>query len=570
MDAKEELKKVADFVVDLLTDERGPKGGSAAAKAHVDPNAQHFTTDQDLSDALDRAGGPDPHHDGPLSTGGGLRSILQPSQAHTAAPAAHAAPVARAAAPAPQPVREVVHNVVRERIIHDRPQVTRVTEQHAHNTFVREGDNIVDNRVTNTINAEGEHVNIALNQDIANKTVIADDGGIAAGGNIEDSALNTGRFAGIQAGDDVDADDTIVGDKNTAVDGGDDDERGPGKGTGRPLDGKADDDRQADGKTDEDGKADGKLDDDRKADGKTVTDDRETDDEHQTDGKTDAEHGADGKSDTEHGDDEDGDRVRPLDEETGKADHQPGGAADGDHDVLKDDVDLDRPDEPATTGGKATDGAEDDGDGRDATATAEHGDRDPSGDTESKSDERSNTDDPAKGDQPADDHDRPTTDGSNDDVHQPAIVPVDLTGGDEDTHQPAEVPADVHGGDDDTHQPATVPADLTGGEDTHQPATVPAELNGNDDVHQPATVPVTGLLDDPDPLDADGDGLLDNPEQFDADGDGVLDDPARFDADGDGLLDRPDLLDFDHDGDADLLLRPAGGFGLDDDIDLDN
>jgi hypothetical protein len=50
----------------------------------------------------------------------------------------------------------------------------------------------------------------------------------------------------------------------------------------------------------------------------------------------------------------------------------------------------------------------------------------------------------------------------------------------------------------------------------------------------------------------------------------VLDDPARFDADGDGLLDRPDLLDFDHDGDADLLLRPAGGFGLDDDIDLDN
>jgi hypothetical protein len=52
-----------------------------------------------------------------------------------------------------------------------------------------------------------------LNQNI----VQGDDGAVVAGGNIEDSAVNTGNLDGVQAGGDVDIDDSIVGDDNVVV-----------------------------------------------------------------------------------------------------------------------------------------------------------------------------------------------------------------------------------------------------------------------------------------------------------------------------------------------------------------
>jgi len=66
----------------------------------------------------------------------------------------------------------------------------------------------------NEINAKGD---VDFDQAVDSDTLIAGAGGIVAGGNIEDSALNTGRNSGIMAGDDVDLEDSVVGDGNTQI-----------------------------------------------------------------------------------------------------------------------------------------------------------------------------------------------------------------------------------------------------------------------------------------------------------------------------------------------------------------
>ena len=58
---------------------------------------------------------------------------------------------------------------------------------------------------------------VVFEQDIDTDTVIAGAGGVAVNGNMSDSAVNTGINKGIMAGDDVDLDDSIVGDGNTQI-----------------------------------------------------------------------------------------------------------------------------------------------------------------------------------------------------------------------------------------------------------------------------------------------------------------------------------------------------------------
>lgn len=227
MDAKEELKDIADFVVDLLTDPRGPKHQDAQAQqAHVDPNAEHFTTHSDLSQAIDidAGNGGGPAHDVGTGTNHGPSGLgihgltgAQPLSAQTHAAPVHAAPRPVAPQPAPQPVvHEVVRNVVHERVV-EKPSVTHVTEQHTNNTFLREGDHVTDNRTINNITANGHDIDIDIDQDIKNNTVNADHGAVAAGGSIKDSAVNTGKFEGVQSAGDVDADHAVVGDGNTVL-----------------------------------------------------------------------------------------------------------------------------------------------------------------------------------------------------------------------------------------------------------------------------------------------------------------------------------------------------------------
>lgn len=69
----------------------------------------------------------------------------------------------------------------------------------------------MENITINSINALGD---VDLDQDIDNEAVTALGGGIAVNGDVEESALNSGVNTGIIAGDDVDLQDSVVGNNN--------------------------------------------------------------------------------------------------------------------------------------------------------------------------------------------------------------------------------------------------------------------------------------------------------------------------------------------------------------------
>jgi len=83
------------------------------------------------------------------------------------------------------------------------PVINQITHRHV--------TNIDERQVVTTNNVV--HDGGVLDQRI----VQGDDGAVVAGGDISDSAVNTGTLDGVQAGGDVDVEDSIVGDGNTAV-----------------------------------------------------------------------------------------------------------------------------------------------------------------------------------------------------------------------------------------------------------------------------------------------------------------------------------------------------------------
>ena len=121
------------------------------------------------------------------------------------------------------PLREAIANqpdpVIEQYITHEAPEpdtvVQNVTEvTNVYRTINQEGDQVVDQSVRTTIFAEGD---VDFDQTVENTANVGDDGAVVVGGDVDDSAINTGEFDGVQAGGDIDIEDSIVGDENALI-----------------------------------------------------------------------------------------------------------------------------------------------------------------------------------------------------------------------------------------------------------------------------------------------------------------------------------------------------------------
>ena len=227
MNLKDSVDQVADFLWDLVTSDPGDsvqQFTSDPSQFMADHGHDGLTAD-DLDAAFGRLADRLPAEQfaqvapvrmatqgfaasGPV--GPQAAPLLGSSSGMHASMAAHAA-----VAPRPQVVRQVEQRVTQVR---ETPtEVQHVTQQHhnvTNNHYLREGDTVVDNRTVTEINARGD---VDFDQRIDTRTVVATKGGVAVDGDVEDSAINTGKNTGVLAGDDVELEDSIVGDGNTQL-----------------------------------------------------------------------------------------------------------------------------------------------------------------------------------------------------------------------------------------------------------------------------------------------------------------------------------------------------------------
>lgn len=193
--AGETLEDVAKFLWDMLTDERGGPSTievvnenpytALAAAGHEDVSREEFL------EALDRI-------------------ALQLDSNHSTEIESLRQSVLHLPSPAPQ-VTNVTH-VTRRNVVqaHEDHRVSNTVV----NNNIDNTSTTVDNRVITEINARGD---VDFDLDVENDTTIADDGGVAVNGDLEDSTVNTGINTGVIAGDDVAVEDSIIGDDNLQV-----------------------------------------------------------------------------------------------------------------------------------------------------------------------------------------------------------------------------------------------------------------------------------------------------------------------------------------------------------------
>jgi hypothetical protein len=226
----EKAENLVDYLYDLLTNEDDAAKFAANPTEQLEIRDLGDITEDDLDQAFARAMDrlPDetaaklaPTLDNPAA-GSGAAPMQSSAPMAKAASAPAAAPAPRLVQQAPPPQVQVVERVVQappqvkvvERIVE---RVNTVHEQPIVNQTVinKAGDTIVDNSVNVNIDGDVKNADIV----IAPNNVTATQGGVAAGGDIDDSAVNTGKLEGVQnAGDGtVDAEDAVIGDKNTVI-----------------------------------------------------------------------------------------------------------------------------------------------------------------------------------------------------------------------------------------------------------------------------------------------------------------------------------------------------------------
>ena len=219
---------LVDYLVDLLTndDPATPTEVTEGLEARDLGDISESDLDQAFALAMDRL--PPETAARLVADTDGASAMTGPGGASALAGGARAAAIP-APAPAPRVVQAPPQVQVVERVVQAPPQVKvveRITERvntvHeqpiVHQTVVNKaGDTIVDNRIITEINAQGDVKNVEI--EIKPNNTTATDGGVAAGDDIDDSAVNTGSVKGVQnAGEgQVDAEDAIIGDKNTEI-----------------------------------------------------------------------------------------------------------------------------------------------------------------------------------------------------------------------------------------------------------------------------------------------------------------------------------------------------------------
>ncbi len=205
---QEDLSKIGEVLWDFLTDEAPEQQDAEAAKlapTEVDENAQAAEELELLREsllAIHEAGVDN------VSSEDLQQAIEQMSQSMTVQQQAQLQPLREAIAnQPPQVIQQAGDNVTVVRNVTEVTEVTNVTN-------VEEGDQIVDQSVNTTIFAEGD---VDFDQEIANTANVGDDGAVVVGGDVEDSAVNTGQFEGVQGGGDVSIEDSAIGDANVLV-----------------------------------------------------------------------------------------------------------------------------------------------------------------------------------------------------------------------------------------------------------------------------------------------------------------------------------------------------------------
>jgi len=197
MVGQEDLEAIGDIIWDLLTDEV------------PDPNAaQDEAVDliADSLEAIESAG-----YEG-VTPEDLQQAIAQLSESLTVQQQAQLEPLREAIANQPAPVVQQI--ITQEAAAPDQVTVVRHVTEVTNVTNIDEGDQFVDQSVNTTILAEGD---VDFDQEVSNTANVGDDVAVVVGGDVSDSAVNTGQVDGVQAGGDVAIEDSAIGDGNVLV-----------------------------------------------------------------------------------------------------------------------------------------------------------------------------------------------------------------------------------------------------------------------------------------------------------------------------------------------------------------
>jgi hypothetical protein len=213
------VSEAVDYLVRLLFDDQQAERFTQNPQQELAAQGLGQLTQRELDSAFSQM-----QQRAVLSTGAGGRSLSNSQLVHGDSPSlSPALPVAHSAAPVPTVIRvEQFHpssggssgSGGGHGSVHPAQHITNnYYDQH-----IEEGDVLYDNRTITDIDAIALGGDIDFDLDVDNSSVWGQDGAVVAGGDFEDTAVNTGSLQGIQnASGSVDLEDSTIGNGNNVV-----------------------------------------------------------------------------------------------------------------------------------------------------------------------------------------------------------------------------------------------------------------------------------------------------------------------------------------------------------------